>query len=234
MFWWVTWLGLHSALFCQMLIGSWCVPGSPVARWGPEKPSQSLPVGEALCQGPWECQACEAMTREMGFRLRNWWGLQAGTASWGPSLYNETWRLHWNWLDESMGEGVGSFRTFQVEGKTCTEVLRRGGTLTVGEAAGLEGTGRVAWGGSGEDLAFYPDHCENSLSGLACVKMLAVGMVTVDRFGGDRNRTCWQIRCWRWGRRGDSKVAWWRMWFTEPGTLEGSRRWVEELSLFYF
>lgn len=57
-------------------------------------------------------------------------------------------------------------------------------------AAGPEGTERVAWGRYGEDLVFKPNHCGKSLRGLACVKLLAVGMVKVDRFGGGINRTC--------------------------------------------
>lgn len=47
----------------------------------------------------------------------------------------------------------------------CRGPKGEGGTLTVREVAGLEGTGRVAWGGYGEDLAFSPEHCGKSLRG---------------------------------------------------------------------
>lgn len=33
-------------------------------------------------------------------------------------------------------------------------------------------------------------HCGESLGGLACVKLMAAGMVKADRSGGDINRTC--------------------------------------------
>lgn len=60
---------------------------------------------------------------------------------------------------------MGSAKTFQVEGKTCRGPKGEGRTLTVREAAGLEGTGRVVWGRYGEDLAFNPEHCGKSLRG---------------------------------------------------------------------
>lgn len=47
----------------------------------------------------------------------------------------------------------------------CRGPQGEGGTLIVREAAGLEGTGRGAWGGYGEDLEFNPEHCGKSLRG---------------------------------------------------------------------